>query len=461
MPIDTTTPLSPGWWLERQMKALAERRPHLDRLDRYYDGNCDLPEGAQNCRDSYRRFQRKARVNFAQLVVDAVRERMDPVAIRTGASGDQESDAEAWRIWQANALDADCGLVHTAELVMGESYVIVGGFDDEIGAPLITPEDPRQVIAEVDPLRPRKVVAATKVYRDDVAGADVAYLYLPGRVYRAFRKGDEEAGVVPALGRWEWEDPQGRALPNLEGVVPVVRFANRPKMNRDVAGEFEPVIDTLDRINHMLLQRLVIATVQAFRQRAIKGIPTHNPDGTEIDYNGLFSPDPGALWLLPENADLWESGQVDLTGILTSVRHDVQDLAATTRTPLFYLTPDANNGSAEGASLAREGLIFKTWDRIRQTTESWEQVISLAFRVLGDEQRASRRDLEVLWRPPERFSLAERYDAAAKAQAAGVPWRTVMSEVLQFSPQQVDRMEVDRTADSFLAAPSQPVVPVA
>lgn len=461
MPIDTTTPLSPGWWLERQMKALADRQGHLDRLDRYYDGNCDLPEGAQNCRDSYRRFQRKARANFAQLVVDAVRERMDPVGVRTGASGDQGSDAEAWRIWQANALDADCGLVHSAMLVMGEAYVIVGGVDAEIGVPLITPEDPRQVIAECDPLRPRRVIAATKVYRDDVAGADVAYLYLPGRVFRAFRVGEEEFGGIPELHRWTWEDPQGTPLPNLEGVVPVVRFANRPKMNRDVTGEFEPVLDTLDRINHMLLQRLVIATVQAFRQRAIKGIPTHGPDGQEIDYNGLFSPDPGALWLLPENADMWESGQVDLTGILTSVRHDVQDLAATTRTPLFYLTPDANNGSAEGASLAREGLIFKTWDRIRQTTESWEQVISLAFRVLGDEQRANRRDLEVLWRPPERFSLAERYDAAAKAQAAGVPWRTVMSDVLQFSPQQVDRMEVDRTADSFLAAPTAPVVPVA
>jgi hypothetical protein len=36
-----------------------------------------------------------------------------------------------------------------------------------------------------------------------------------------------------------------------------------------------------------------------------------------------------------------------------------------------------------------------------------------------------------------------------------------MSEVLQFSPQQVDRMEVDRTADSFLGAPTAPVVPVA
>lgn len=62
--------------------------------------------------------------------------------------------------------------------------------------------------------------------------------------------------------------------------------------------------------------------------------------------------------------------------------------------------------------------------------------------------------MEVLWAPPERFSLAERFDAASKAQAAGVPWRAVMTEVLQFSPQQVDRMDAERVTDSLLNPPT-------
>jgi hypothetical protein len=456
LPIDTTTALSPGWWLARLLGRLAEREPHLDRMFRYYDGDCDLPEGAQGAREAYRRFQRKARVNFAELVVDAVRERMEPVGFRTGASSDQGADDLAWRIWQANSLDADAGLVHTDSLVCGWGYAMVGGIDPGIDAPLITAEDPRQVITECDPMQRRKVVAAAKTYRDDAAGADLAYLYLPGRVFRAARIGDEQAfGFDPTLSGWAWERAEGEPLPNLDGIVPVVPFPNRPKTSGPAAGEFEGVLDTLDRINHMLLQRLVIATIQAFRQRAIKGnLPTHDNLGNEIDYNGMFPSGPDALWLLPEGAELWESSQTDLAGILQSVRHDVQDLAATTRTPLFYLTPDANNGSAEGASLAREGLIFKTGDRIRQASEAWEQVMSIAFRVLGDEQRSSRADMELLWRPPERFSLAERYDAAAKAQAAGVPWRTVMADVLQFSPQQIARMETERASDSFLTVPA-------
>jgi len=111
--------------------------------------------------------------------------------------------------------------------------------------------------------------------------------------------------------------------------------------------------------------------------------------------------------------------------------------------------------SSEFPTLAREGLVFKTTDRLVQAGESWEQVMSLAFLFAKDEKRAKRSDMEILWASPERFSLAERYDAATKASAVGVPWRTIMTEVLQYSPQAVERMEAERATDTLLApAPS-------
>lgn len=452
MTIDTRTPNSPGWWLKRLLKELADRQDRLNRLDRYYRGEPDLPVGAESHREAFQQFQRKSRTNFAELIVEAVRERMQPAGFRTGADGDQLGDAEAWRIWQANSLDADSSLVHRSMLSMGLAYVIVGGVARDIEAPLITPEDPRQVIVAHDPVRRRRAIAALKVFHDEIEDLDRAYLYLPGLVIQASKTRRSSAGVRlnGGLAGWDWVENPVAKLPF--PVVPVVEFANKPDLYSSPMGEFEGAIDILDRINHMLLQRLVIATLQAFRQRAVEGnFPTTDEQGNEIDYDDIFAADPGALWLLPEGAKMWESGQVDLTGILQGVRHDVQDLAAVTRTPLFYLTPDAANGSAEGASLAREGLVFKTADRLVQTGESWEQVKSLAFLFAGDRERARRRDLEIIWAPPERFSLAERYDAAAKAQAAGVPWRTVMADVLQFSPQQIDRMEADRATDALLA----------
>jgi hypothetical protein len=128
------------------------------------------------------------------------------------------------------------------------------------------------------------------------------------------------------------------------------------------------------------------------------------------------------------------------------------DLAAVTRTPLFYLTPDAADGSAEGAALAREGLVFKTRQRLAQAGESLEQVMSLCFLFAGDDQRAARRDLEVLWADPERRSLAEKADAAGKLLAAGVPWPQVMTDVMQYSPQAVARMQAQRASEALLAS---------
>lgn len=463
MPIDVTEPGSPGWWVQRLLRRLADRRDRYDLLERYYVGTPDIPVNTNKAvRQAYQRLMAMARTNYAELIVEAVRERMSVVGFRTGAGDDELGDSEAWRIWQANSLDADSQLVHRTSLVMGDAYVIVGGPDEETGAPLITPEDPRQVIAEYDPVRRRRPVAALKVFSDDVAGADRLYLYLPGAVIRAARPTPVGGSLMlEDMSGWEW-DPPAEALP--AGVVPVVGFPNRSSLDGGTFGEFEPHTAVLDRINYTLLNRLEIATLQAFRQRAVKGVPNVDAQGNDIDYSDIFASDPGAMWLLPDTAELWESGQVDLGPLRQAIRDDVQDLAAASRTPLFYLTPDAANGSAEGASLAREGLVHKTADRIVQASEAWEQVMSLAFLFAGDPTRAQRRDMEAIWAPPERFSLSERYDAASKAQAAGVPWRSVMSSVLQFSPQEVARMEAERAMDAFLSsvpveAPAAPQAP--
>lgn len=445
MPIDATTPQSAGWWAASLIKDLGARQTRLNRLDNYFHGQHDLPHVGSNLQEAYRRFQKKARVNFAELVVEAVRERMSVLGFRTGAAKDELGDDSAWQIWQANSLDADSAMVHQAMLAMSDAYVIVGPVNDEIGAPLITPEDPRQVITAHDPTRRRKVLAALKAFRDDVAGNDRLYVYLPGQVWSATRAASTRWRGWSLNGfEWDTDEPSGLATK----LVPVVRFANRPEMTGDPCGEFENSMDTLDRINFMVLQRLMIAATQAFKQRGIKGLPQRDAQGKEVDYSEVFSPGPGALWQLPDTADIWESSQTQTQDILNGAKADIQDLAATTRTPLFYLTPDAANGSAEGATTAKEGLIFKTLDRLTNAGESWEQVMSIAFQFAGDAERAARTDMEIIWESPQRYSLAERYAAAVQAVTAGVPWESRMV-MLQFSPQEIERMRAEKAADAL------------
>lgn len=421
------------------VRDIARGQARYNLLERYVDGDAPLPEGAEGASKAYRRFQKKARMNIASLAVAATRERMIIGGFRTGADGDENGDVQARRLWKANNLDVLSADIHDKMLTFGECYAIVGPPLVPGGYPVVTVEDPRQLEAKHHESDPRFITEAAKVFRDDDTGMDFAYFYYATRI-EVYVKPSE--GSLYATDGWIYREDLSSDNPL--GEVPVVKFEN---LNEK--GEFEPFLDLIDRINHMILQRLVIVTTQAFKQRAVKGdLPQFDMDGNEVDYDGIFQPGPGALWMLPEGADIWESQQTDIQGIISGVRADIQDFAALTRTPMHYLSPDGANQSAEGAALAREGLVFKAEDRMARVTASWSKVMSLLFRWMGDEERAALLDLEPIWKPAERYSLAERGDANSKFQ--DIPFRSRMSLIGQFSPAEIAEMEAERAGEAIL-----------
>src|SRR5438270_967212 len=91
-------------------------------------------------------------------------------------------------------------------LAMAQAYVIVG--KDDVGEVLVTAEDPRLMTAMVDPANPYKVLAALKVFRDEVADEDVSYLYLPGRrlIAKKPRKGRATTPNIRfSAAAWSWD----------------------------------------------------------------------------------------------------------------------------------------------------------------------------------------------------------------------------------------------------------------
>jgi hypothetical protein len=475
MPIDTDTVGSPGWWAKRLSAQLRRERPRLEVLRARLDGDAPMPEGAGD-EQVYRRFRRKARTDFEELIVEAVRERMLVTAIQTGAEADADGDALAQAMWDTNRLPIVSGDVHVDMLNLGRGFASVGPHPDPTisDQPLIVYEDALQTITAHHPAT-QETRAGLKLFRDLDEGFDYAYVYLPapdpddetapyaldgrtdvGSLWVARRAVSRYMGGAASMwvvdGRpWDW-DPD-KTGPTEVRRVPLVRFLNRRGL-----GEYEPHVDVIDRINHQVLQRMVIATMQAFRQRAAIDLPEYDEKGEKIDYNKLLAADPGALWLLPQGAQLWESGQVDLTPILSAVSDDVKHLAAVTRTPLATLAPDMTNVAAEGATFFREGLVFKTEDRISRAGEGWREVVSLGFETLGDAERSDRRGIRIKWASPERRSLAERADAASKA--SDLPMELKLSEVWGFDPEVVARALSQRAQDAALAAAFAPAAPV-
>ncbi len=461
MPIDVDTPRSPGWWLKREFSLLADRKraARLQKLDDYQNGNAPLPEGAENAREAFEALQKKARTNWGGKIVNAVSSRMVLTGFRTAVDNDETGDAEVGNLWLRAGMDIRSADLHDMMLSLGEAYAIAGPMDEESGAPRVTVEDPRWTVGEPDPDDPRRLVAGLKVLYDDLEQEDRAYLYLPGRLTNTGRTqiwvarrqtGMPTASTILGIGvpkrtpmvdfearSWDWVPERSGELPH--GVMPLVRFDNWKGL-----GEYETHLDIIDRINHQVLMRLVIAVLQAHRQKAAKGLPLvfppgHPKAGEEIDYNETFTADPASFWMLPPGADLWESTPTDLRPILEAAKDDIQELAAVTQTPMHSMLPSGVNQSAEGANAQREDLVSKVLDRIARTRGQHARLMAVMLLHAGMPDRADLAKLGTIWAPPNRLSLAERADAASKA-ANDMPRRSRLIHIWNFAPDEADRM---------------------
>lgn len=489
--IDVSTPGSPGWWLIRLGKKLAADTTRLEKLGQYSIGDHHLPEGDKRYRELFKELQRVARTNFVGLVGSSVQERLRVVGFRASGGASDAVDAAAWQAWQASSMDAESALCHRNATVYGRGYTMVGPPPDGSELPVITVESPLQVIHEADPHNRRRVRAALKVYTDELQGAGIfAVLYLPDGIHYArttdaaptaatapyFASPGSDAagqrlarrlGQAAALtdlwtaGSWDIDTASGQAGADANpiGVVPIVPFINRPDIDRMGFGEFEDVMDVQDRMNLVMLDRLVIGKMQAYRQRWAKGVSLNDENGNPIE---SFVPGADLLWAVEdEAAQFGDFQQSDLSGVLNAIDADVNHLAAVSRTPPHYLIGKIVNASGDALKAAETGLVSKVEDRQIEFGESWEATNRLAGMYTG---RQVGPDAEVIWGDPESRSTIELAAAAVQKAAAGVPWRQRMVD-MGYTPQEIERMDYERTQDALIGAlaapPSVPTGPAA
>src|SRR5579862_6598389 len=141
----------------------------------YYEGAVEiiaLMDTAE--RQTFRRFLAESGANWCELVVNAVAERLQVV----GFNFDGDDDGEAWKIWQASAMDADGELVQTDALVMGSSFVLVQADDDNPTGVRITPESPLESTVLYEPGNRRKRAAGFKRFAT-LQGGTTEILILP------------------------------------------------------------------------------------------------------------------------------------------------------------------------------------------------------------------------------------------------------------------------------------------
>lgn len=410
-------------------RELQPRHRLLDTLWSYYVGDPPLPYIAEEYRDVFRDVMRKARSNYAPMAVAAMLDRMELQAISTRVDGDVNGDDLAAQIMDESGFAARFKDLLGFLFAMGESYgLVVPG----VPTPTIHAIDPRRCVGIPDSDNPVRLAAALVKGYDQISGEQVAHMFLPGQKWTLRLEG--------AVWRRDAEEPELIVGLDELGGIPVVRFENAFGL-----GEYEPHIDLLDRINDTTLQRIVGFWFQSLRQRALKGDPDDGEDeyGEDIaddsdtleGFRGDLKAGPGSLWMIPKDFEIWESQQSDFGPFINAKRDDVKEFAAVTSTPLHLITPDAANGSAEGAGLMRESATAKVRDRRARITPPLKLLWRIAFALAGQTERGN--SLKLHWGPIEFRTLSEM--ASAASQATGTLSVEKIGQIIwQMTPSEID-----------------------
>jgi hypothetical protein len=439
----------------------------LGELKRRRDGVAEAPNwGDPAMTAAYQKFVEQRRLNVANLVVEAGVNREKPLGFKTAAPGDDFGDAAAMATWNRSNMKVGVRDFLADAATYGSAFITVTG-SAQAGAggtyshPSMVPSNGWSTCTRQYATQPWLAEAALTVGFDPINQVDILTLFRPGYWRQAFRRTRGTSslptdGTVWSPGRgWEWvSDPVPLGFTNEVNVV---------RMDMDGRkGVFERHLDTLRRIDQTILDRITITAMQAFRQRALKGDlpkvypPEHPHAGETIDYNDIFKAGPAALWLTG-SAEIWESSVTDITPILEATKSDFRNLAAVTSTPMYILSPEMANGSAEGASLAREGLVFRVEADMDRASATFALAHSLAFQAQRDAARADASQIETIWAPADRSSITERASASSQAKAGGLSQRMINEKVFQLTPAEIElerQYKQDEAFDVPVAAAS-------
>lgn len=430
------TPGTDEWWTKRLMEKLARQGREAAELRQWYEGKPPLPY-PDSQKPVYERLQSIARINLASLIVDARLFRLNLTGAKTSVDQSPNGDDILNTIFIEQDAPKKLQDAFRHALAEGRGFIMLTT-DGKMRV-----SDAQHAVVECD--ADGEVIAALSIYRDDPNDRDVAILARPGYFRVAHKAGNTLLpGRAPMWlmhpDSWEFQDPQQSG----------VDFVPAYELIPSGGSVIEAHKPTLERINHGILQRMIVIANQAFTQRGLKNILDRDPEtGEEYDYDGVFESAPDSLWMLPEGVDVWESKQADLTPILLAVRDDVKYLAAESKTPIYMITPDDANGSAAGAETQREGVIFDVRSIHTAFNGTLRRMLSDLLTLRGEADRAAISGIRPVWEKPNHSSIQERATAANAATQAGIPFRLMLEKFAELEPSEVDEAERMRADDVF------------
>lgn len=434
--------------LEQLLGELDKRRPDVDELGDAYNGEHPLQYASENFKDFFKGRYERFSDNWCGVVADAPHERLEITGIRL--PGQQDGDDELFADWRATGSDAFSDLAFLDAIIAKRAYALVWGSGDD--EPLVTWEHPSQAIVGYDP-ETRERRAGAKVWADD--DTEYATLYLATEVWKFQRPRVKVDQVLqPIVGPMlagGWSLRAEGVISNPLGKVPLVEFANRPRLVGEPHSDVQGMLAMQHAINLFWAELFAVSDEATIGQRLIIGaempvMPILDAEGNvtgekPIDLKKWRKDRVGWIEDPTAKAHEWQAAKMDpFTGVIEIM---VGHVAAQTRTPAHYLLVGGTMANVSGDALKglETGLVARTREKAQHFGRAARDVFELMALVRNNVSKAAEiRGAEVLWRDIENRSDAQVADAALKDSQIGLPLRYILEKRYNLSPSEIERV---------------------
>jgi len=415
---------------------LQRRRPAIREADCYYRGDHPLKFASSQFSDYFGDRYKGFADNWVQVVADAPVERLTVTGVQP--YGADRADADLWRVWMTNGLDADSQLGFLGAVNASRSFVSVWPNVLDPDTPTTTFEDASQAIVLYKPGSRRERAAGLKHWHD--GSLEFVELYLPDEVWQFERnlwtedRTAERNLIAAADAQRNWkrsELTRNNPMPNPLRAVPLVELPNRPLLTGDPVSDVTGVIALQDSVNFLWALLFNAADFASFPQRIVLG--AERPVTPILDENGQVigeKPVPmerfaidRVLWIPDEGASTTNWPPADLEAYTKVIEVAVGHIAAQTRTPAHYLIGRMANLSGDALIAAETGLVKRCQEKQLWFGQALREVFALIALAQGQREKATAvRAGTVLWADAESRNVAQLTDSLQKLKAIGFPF---------------------------------------
>lgn len=456
-PADALDAEAIGELVQRMYALHLAERDSFDNIHAFTKGERGVPSVPDEASDEVKELAKLSIKNVLRLICNSFAQSLSVVGYRSLTAPENDP---AWRIWQANKMDARQAEVHRPAVKYGASYAVVTpGVDGR--KPEIRCRSPRQLIAVYDdavlddwPQYALETWVTTKDAKPRRKGVlyDERYMYqLDLGELPLTSTGRPEVATKPVTLRDVEDIIPHYGTEDGKPVCPVVRFVNDRDADDMIVGEVEPHIGMQKAINCVNFDRLIVSRFGANPQRVISGWTGSKNEVLKASALRVWTfddPDVKAQAFPPASVEPYNAVLDEM------VQHVVMEAQINpSQVKLVNISADAL-----AAAEHREQLKLAT--KRESFGESWEQVLRLAVEMDSDEATSPDLTAEVIWRDTEARSFGAVVDGIVKLAQQGVPIEYLLPLVPGMTQQLIQAIKeamrgggVQALVDKLLAAP--------